>query len=48
MLTPIYNTFDEATAAANIMTKERGRYCTAIHDNRVNGWIVTDRYHPAC
>jgi hypothetical protein len=46
MLVPIYDTFEEASTSANIMTKELGRYCTAIHDDRVNGWIVTDRYHP--
>lgn len=46
MLTPIYDTLTEATASANIMTKELGRYCTAIRNERVGGWIVTDRYHP--
>jgi hypothetical protein len=46
MLIPIYNTLAEATKAANAMTKEQGRYWTAIHDDRVNGWKITDRYHP--
>lgn len=45
-ISPIYNTLDEATASANTMTKQTGRYWTAIHDDRVNGWIITDRYHP--
>lgn len=47
MLTIIYDTLDEATASANTKTKETNRYWTAIHDDHVNGWIITDRYHPA-
>jgi hypothetical protein len=46
MIIPIYNTLDAATLAANIKTKETGRYWTAIHDDYVNGWKITDRYHP--
>jgi len=46
MLTRIYDTLDEATASANAMTKEQGRYWTAIRYD-ADGWIITDRYHPA-
>ena len=47
MIIPIYDTQAEATAAANAKTKEQSRYWTAIHDDRINGWKITDRYHPA-
>lgn len=45
MLTPIYNTLDEAIAASNTRTRETGRYWTAIRYD-ADGWIITDRYHP--
>lgn len=44
-MTPIYNTLDEATAAANAMTRDTRRYWTAIRYD-ADGWIITDRYHP--
>lgn len=46
MIRIIHNTLAEATKAANAVTKEQSRYWTAIHDDRVNGWKITDRYHP--
>lgn len=45
-MSPIYNTLDEATKAANAMTDATSRYWTAIRYD-ADGWIITDRYHPA-
>lgn len=45
MITPIYNTLDQATAASKAMTRETGRYWNAIRYD-ADGWIITDRYHP--
>lgn len=45
-LSIVYDHLDRATQAANLATLETGRYWTAIHSDKVNGWIISDCYHP--
>jgi hypothetical protein len=44
MIRIIYETLSLATAKANDMTKQTGRYWTAIRYD-ADGWIITDRYN---
>lgn len=45
-LTPIYATLAMANAKSYALSKESGRYWTAIYDSRLNAWRLTDRFHP--
>lgn len=47
MITAFYVTLDYATFVANDKTRETKRYWTAIYDDYVKAWKITDRYHPA-
>jgi hypothetical protein len=41
----IYATIEEATAQANYVTQQTGRYWTAYR-TVFGQWMITDRYHP--
>lgn len=45
MIRPIYASLTTANQQALQLSKETGRYWTAIK-HRADGWILTDRYHP--
>ena len=46
MLKIIYPSFESATNAANIKTRESCRYWTALRYD-ADGWYITSFYHPA-